>query len=409
MYKNMLAEKYQNRRNPYLEPFSSMDQMSKYLKKGKLLLGFEHDSHSKVWKYDIDKPVYIKMPKYSPSPPAIVIIGARGGSKTSTVMNMVWQAHMQGLPVFGIDPKCTMAKYTKPQSKYEYKETLSKLGIDPLGLDIYTITPEFLKGAKRYRKTNKFYSLSKKDFDNILDYSFRRLLFYHFIDVDSRSEDSGAMRIMAVWKYARTFNELRPIAEQMTESKAKLVFEKLKVLVGDSVLEGDSLESFDIGNIINEHILLMQCSLARGESRSSGHVSVMIQKLRELAEKGHFKGKTVFFVGEEIDVLLRKGTPSAEQLNFIYSKDRENGIAPCFVLQNPKDAQISSFTQSDYLITPALRRGTPEFDLLKQFTTNSNAERAIRLKSFGLIKEQMLVEDYEDATAYIPLISPCNA
>ena len=394
--------------------FAKIGNTNDYVRDGKILVGFKHDPHSKVFCYDLTKPRYLPMPLNTPNPPRGMFIGKAGDGKTSLIGLAIWHAIMRKQPCFVLDPKASMAKFKEPQKNPRNIEILRKLNLTPQGLDIHVMCPEFLRGEQGSDFVDSYFRVSKADLDSIKDSTVRAEIIKDLIDSPQSGDDPSYTHIMGIWKQCRTFRELIDNLRSATSTRGR---ERLINLAGEGMIDLDSVTCLNIVEKMKEKPVVMQLSTSGLGKEVQALVQYGIQVVKEAAERGEFNFKTVLVIGEEIDTLLQGSAGGTKQLQFTYTKYREKPkFSPLFVLQNPGEANNRVYLQSEYMITSKQKRSVGKFrndgyDLTVQFN-QSVAGIVTRLKDRGSlpnkhISEKLLVVA-DKVMTFIPLITPFN-
>lgn len=395
------------------------DQLSKYgiykelQETGKLLLGCEGYKTSKGIKLNPKRPVYIPFDPTSENSPSFLVMSRKGSGKTTIGANITHQVtRMYGIKAFIVDPKAKMYYHKYPQENQKHIDFLKKVGITAQGLPIKTITPAIFKSSPKYNHSDIFYSLGMEDFDRITDYSFKRELMLTLLGL--HAHPGSKLKIDKVLsKSPKSFTQMLQYTEELN---ADQYFNKIRVFdnsLKQKLMQGIIADkrSIDIVELLQKHVVILQCSLSTTEEFNSTYVAFAMAQIKDGFETGKLLGKTMIMV-DEGDVLCPSGNknpPSKTYIEQMFTKWRSDGAIPFMIVQDPAKVSSTVLQQVDYVLTSRISYGAGESDFLGEHFSSLNIYQVSQL-DFGPLaqypKEWEVIDPEENVQKFYPIPPP---
>ena len=364
---------------------SVFGESTNLIEEGKLLLGCEGRRTNNGFKYDFKKPVYIPFDVNSESPPSILVIGKKGYGKTIEVMNLVSQFYYDfRMNCFLIDPKANLFTHKFPQQIPENIVNLNKANIQPRGLPKTLISPKMFTTSTKFKYTDRFYSITMKDFDRIADYSIKKDLVMAVLGL--KDSDPSQRKLGEIMTYSpKTFKDMFMVCKHINEDEKKgwkrvSIFDNaLKQKISEGVVS--DTDDVDIVGLMQDSVVVLQCSLSPTEEVNSTFVAFALAQIKDGLESKKLSGKTLIVI-DEGDVLAPSGIsnpPSKQFCTQLYTKWRSDGAVPLVIAQDPGNLTNTILQQVDYVLTPAIGYGTSESKFIAEHFPSVNPYRLTML------------------------------
>lgn len=368
--------------------FSAWGEYKEMLEKNKLLLGFKglglpplderHGPPDFFPGYDFNEPVTIPFDESGKNFPRMLFIGRPGAGKTTFAQTVVFHQlfRVKDFHVFCIDPQAKMWTHKEPNPNPRQWEMLKKANLSPLGLPIITATPKFYKDSPKFEKTDRWWAVGYSDFqERIMERSMQSQLMLSILRAvdlagakDKLSE--ALMRGPKSWedlleKFSMLNREGRVGNKRFWEIRSA-IDQRLSTSIKNGILSDD--EPLHLVELLQENIVVIQCSLQKEEEVNSIYLSFAFAMLKEGFDQKKFKKPVCIFM-DECDKVLPNGSepPVKDQAMQAYVNWRADGAIPILVVQNPKMVDPNVISQTDIIFTPRINYGSPEEDAVRRF------------------------------------------
>jgi hypothetical protein len=345
-------------------------------------------------------------------------MGPKGTGKTVLAMNLLHELVRRcGCFAFIVDPKADLSSHKQPQDMPAFVKFLESVDIPPAGLPLKIITPAFLK-APKYEDTDSYYALGMADFNSIQEFSVRHSMMEAILGIKAGANDAPSRKLDELLSRSpSSFEEMSTFLDELNTrgnwNRISVFDINLKQRLRNNVL-ADGM-GIDIPELMQNYIVVLQCSLMQGELINSTYVAFALAQLKAAFEAGRFKHKRVAIVIDESDVLAPGGVnnpPSKSFITQMYTKWRSEGAIPVLLVQDPNTLSDTPIMQTDYVLTPRVSYNGPDYKLIVNkfpdvLMSGELMYKLCRLYSGPIYpKEWVVIGPDQKVQSFFPIYSP---